>query len=169
MKKILFLLLFILMMPAFCQENDTTYKYWMTFGTQAENYYFTFHTGYCFSIGTNFYKAGYYLKGNLYPGDNFTPDPERYVFRSLSALIGKRYQSKWFAAYGFGGLSYVDGKKGINYGIYKNIHTIGLQAEVYLLFRIANEIGIGINCMGNVNATRCFVASTVTFTIGNGK
>ena len=169
MKKIFFLLLLVLIIPTFGQENDTTYKYWMTLGTLAENYDFTFHAGYCFSIGSNFYKAGYYLKGNLLPGDNLDAEPGRSAFRSFSALMGKRTQSKWFAAYAFGGLAYVDGSRGIKTYGDKKIHTIGLQTEVYLLFRIANEIGVGVSGMGNVNATRCFVASAVTFTIGNGK
>lgn len=169
MKKILFLLLFILMMPAFCQENDTTYKYWLPIGVQMETGNFTFHTGYCFSVANNFYKAGYFLKGDILPSGYSKADPGKYVFRSFSALMGKRTQTKWFAAYAFGGLSYVEGSKGISSGIDKKIHTVGLQAEVYLLFRIANEIGIGVSGMGNVNATKCFVASTVTFTIGNGK
>ena len=162
-------MIFFFTTAAFCQNKDTTYKYWMPIGIETEPTYFTFHTGYCFSINDNFYKAGYFIKGDLGPDGFLTAMPGKYAFRSLSALIGKRAQAKWFAAYAFGGVAYVDGLKGISNGATEKIHTFGLQAEAYLLFRIANEVGIGLSGIANANPTKCFVGSAITFTIGNGK
>jgi hypothetical protein len=168
MKTTTFTLLLLFSVPVLCQNKDTTYKYWMPIGIAMEPWYYTLHTGYCFSIGDNFYKAGYFVKTDPL-GDIYGASPGKFALRSFSALIGKRVQWKWFAAYAFGGISYVDGSEGINDWKDKIIHTVGLQAEIHLLLRPANEVGIGLSGFANANAAKCFVGSTVTLTIGNGK
>jgi hypothetical protein len=165
---IVFLFLF-LTTTAFSKDIDSTnrdsaYKYSMSVGMLIENYKgITFDADYSFSLGDNYYKIGYLSKGSFL-GD--TPNEAgQYFFRSFNISIGKRFQSEWFQASLFCGPSYVYGNSYSN----ESFNTIGLATQVQLLFRPANELGIGVGMQGNLNFVKNFGAIYVNFTIGNGQ
>jgi hypothetical protein len=162
-------LLFLLNTPAFSQDKDSSYngsayKYWMTVGMFVENYKgITFDADYSFSIGDNFYKVGYLSKGSFWSD---SPSEEgQHFFRSINISIGKRFLTEWFQASLFCGPSYVYGNSYNN----DSFNAIGLATQVQLLFRLADEIGIGVGMQGNLNFVKNFGAIYVNISLGNGK
>jgi hypothetical protein len=168
MRKVYLLFLLLAATTTFCQEKDSTYKYWMTFGFFVDKE-MTLNADYSFSLGNNFYKVGYLKEGDSFPFGTIHADPDKYFFRSISTSIGKRFQSEWFQASAFCGPSYLFGEKGININQYKNFNAVGLEAEIQLLFRFANEFGIGIGLHGNLNYIKNFGGININLTLGNGK
>ena len=169
MKKIL-LVVFVLGSACIlkAQEQDSTYKYWMTLGLMAyNNNGATLNLSYSFNIGHNFYKAGYSAKGDIL--HTSVPAKDGYQYQAVDVSIGKRWQSEWFQAALFAGPAYVFGKKRITYGNNEDYHTVGLNTDLQLLFRLANEVGIGVGLYGNVNFDHSYAGINVNFAIGNGK
>lgn len=159
---------FILTSTAYCQSIDTTYKYWMSAGFWIEEQRgITFEGDYTFSLDNNFYKVAYLYRGGLL-GD-MNADVGKYIFGSVNILAGKRLQSKWFQASLFCGPSYVYGSRGITGGFNEKFNTAGLDLQTQLIFRLANEIGIGIGLNGNLNFVKNFGDIFINITIGNGK
>ncbi len=136
----------------------------MNVGMFIENYKgITFDADYSFSLGEYFYKIGYISKGSFL---NDTPEEDgQYFFRSINLSIGKRFQSEWFETSLFCGPAYVYGNSYSN----KSFYTVGLATQVQLLFRPANEIGIGVGMQGNLNFVKNFGAIYLNITLGNGK
>jgi hypothetical protein len=168
MKKNL-LILAILMFTGFvhAQKEEAINKYWVTLGGWFENRNFTGNVAYNFSIGNYFYKVGYLLKGDDpvlggYGSDNIK-------IRSIDASIGRRVLSNWFQTSFFVGPSYVFGTKLMGNSSSESFHTVGLESEIQLLFRPANEVGIGIGLYGNLNFERNYAGINVNLTLGNGK
>lgn len=158
------LLLFCFTSLTFCQSKDTTYKYWLSLGVFAENYKgITYDADYNFSLGNNFYKIGYLSKGSFF--GNRPNETGQYYFRSFNVSIGRRFQSQWFETSLFCGPSYVYG----NSYSKESFNTVGLAAQVQLLFKPANEIGVGFGLQGNLNFRKNFGAIYVNITLGNGK
>ena len=164
MRKVYLLFLLLVATTTFCQDRDSTYKYWMTFGFWWENRETTLNADYNFSLGNYFYKVGYLRKED----DTFHAGPDKFFFNSISFSIGKRFQSNWFESSVFCGPSYLFGEKGINIHQYKNFNAIGLEAEIQLLFRFANEFGIGVGLHGNLNYRKNFGGININLTLGNG-
>ena len=165
MRKMFLSFLLLLTTTTFCQNNDSTYQYWMTLGMGVNQGGFTFDGDYSFSLGNNFYKVGYLFKDNK----TFNAESDKYFFNSISGSIGKRFQSKWFEASVFCGPSCIIGEKGIYQDIYKKFTTIGLESKIQLLIKPANEVGFGISCYGNLNPMKNFGGINLNITIGNGK
>jgi hypothetical protein len=65
----------------------------------------------------------------------------------------------------FCGPSYVYGNSYNN----DSFNAIGLATQVQLLFRLADEIGIGVGMQGNLNFVKNFGAIYVNISLGNGK
>ena len=167
MKKILFVLIILVFVRTMsAQGKDSTYKYWMTVG-----FFFnpdiTFNLNYSFSLGNNFYKVGYQTKGDGLIWGGFGKN--KYLFRSLDFSIGRRLQSKWFQASLFIGPSYVFGKKLLMTNTVEDFSTIGLETDMQVLFRPANEVGIGIGLFGNLNFIKNSAGININLTLGNGK
>lgn len=150
----------------FAQEKDTTYKYWITLGFFI-NPDITFNMNYSFALGNNFYKVGYQTKGDGLIWGGFGKN--KFLFRSIDISIGRRLQSKWFQASLFAGPSYVFGKKTLTTNSVENFNTIGIETDLQLLLRPANEIGIGIGLFGNLNFTKNYAGININLTFGNGK
>jgi hypothetical protein len=160
------LLVVFLSNPLAAQEKDTTYKYWITVGAWigrnlSEN------LSYNFSLGDNFYKVGYFIRG----GFSETPSvgEDGYLFNTVDISVGKRLQSKWFQSSMFVGPSFVFGKKRASFGNTDDYETAGLEADIQLLFRPANEVGIGVGLYGNLNFVKNYIGLNVNLTLGNGK
>ncbi|MFA6596443.1 MAG: hypothetical protein WCS69_01890 [Ignavibacteriaceae bacterium] len=154
-----FLLLF-LTTTIFCQGKDSTYKYWMTIGFRPDMG-MMFNPSYSFSLGDYFYKVGYFTQDIV-----LRAEP---LLNYVSISIGKRFRSKWFEASFFSGPSCVYGDKGVNPALYTKFITPGLETDVQLLFRLANEVGIGVGLYGNLNFIKNFGGITINITLGNGK
>ncbi len=164
-KTILLLLILFSSNYLFAQKKDSTYKYWITLGYMM-NKYVSFNLNYTFSPRDNFYKIGYFVRGGyFFPGIG----ADGYLYNSIDFSIGKRFQSEWFTAVFFAGPSYLFGEKLISNNNKVNFNTIGLQTDVQLLFRPANEFGIGIGLYGNLNFEKNFAGININFTVGNGK
>ncbi len=123
--------------------------------------YISGNLSYSFSIGDNFYKVGSVSYGKFM---RESPD-----FNSIDISIGKRFQSEWWQAAIFAGPSYVSVNKSIGNGNRENHGTIGLQTDIQLLFRYANELGIGIGLWGNLNKEKSSAGFNIVLTLGNGK
>ncbi len=170
MKKTILALIIIFSVSAFqAQETDSAYKYWLTAGGMLTPDVVSFNFDYSFSSENYFYKIGYLISG----GFGFTSAPNigdnGYLYKSIDFSIGKRLLSKWFQVAFFTGPSYLFGKKRtLNQDIIK-YNTFGLQTDVQLLFRIANEIGLGIGLYGNVNFEKSFTGINLNITLGNGR
>ena len=151
------------------QDKDSSYKYWMTWGFMFLDGNVSGNLGYSFSIGENFYKTGWLVQ------DKFEPSPwgggsiEMADFNSVDISIGKRYQSEWWQANVFAGPSYVFGDNSISNGNREKYNTIGLQTDIQLLLRLANEIGIGVGLWGNANFVKSHAGININITLGNGK
>ncbi|MDP4117116.1 MAG: hypothetical protein Q8903_13345 [Bacteroidota bacterium] len=169
MRKIgLIFLLFVLMSTAFCQNKDSAYKYWMTFGFWVDKE-ITLDADYSFSLGDNFYKIGYLRKGDSFPITNSHAEIGKYLLRSVSATIGRRYRTDWFQGSVFCGPSFVYGENGISRNISNKFFTAGLQTDIQLLFRYADELGIGVGLYGNLNFKKNYGGININLTLGNGK
>lgn len=164
-KHLLILLIFSTSYLVFAQQKDSPYKYWLTLGVSVINTTATVNGNYSFSLGDNFYKAGYMHRAGFFGGAG----DDGYIFNTIDVSIGKRLQSEWFQVNAFTGPSYVFGKKSITPGEYEMFYTAGLQTEVQLLFRPANEIGFGIGLYNNLNFTKGYTGINLTITMGNGK
>ena len=148
------------------QKVDTTYKYWMTIGGWIDRGFTTIFS-YNFSLIDNFYKVGYFVRGGIFYNSSVGEDG--YLFNSIDISIGKRLQSEWFQVSVFGGPSYVFGKKHVSHGNTEKYRTIGLETDIQLLFKPANEVGIGIGLYGNLNFVKNYAGININLTIGNGK
>lgn len=167
MKNTIFVLLIILsfnVVPA--QKKDSSYKYWLTIGARfGENLSLNFN--YTFGKANNFYKVGYFTRGGY--SRKPAPGKDGYLFNSVDISIGKRFQSEWFMVSAFSGPAYVFGEERNSPGNYDKYNTIGIDSYIQLLFRLADEIGIGIGIYGNLNFIRNYAGVNVNITIGNGK
>jgi len=170
MRKILLFMLvlsFVNLLPA--QEKDTTYKYWMTIGVMIVNWDFTGNFNYTFSLNDNFYKVNYLTKGADVIAQQQLPGREGIFYNSIDVSIGKRIKSKWFQASFFAGPAYVYGEKYIDTNRKDKFKTAGLQMDAQFLFRLANEVGIGVGLFANLNFEKNFMGFDVNITLGNGK
>jgi hypothetical protein len=165
-KTILVLLMFFSVNFIYAQKGDSTYKYWMTVGGWVDRD-IRLNFNYSFSLGNNFYKVGYFIRGGF--SQNPSIGNDGYLYNSFDISIGKRFQSEWFQVAFFAGPSYVFGKKQISPDNDEKFYTIGLETDVQLLFRPANEVGVGIGLYGNINFERSFVGININITLGNGK
>jgi len=165
MKETIFvLLIFFSANFLYAQKVESTYKYWMTVGFWAHTD-ITVNFDYNFSVNNNFYKIGYLINGiSLWNGGLTSIN-----HRVINISIGKRLQTEWFQLAFFAGPSYVFGKKQISVNNTAKFNTIGLETDLQLLFRPANEIGIGIGLYGNINFEKSFVGININITLGNGK
>jgi len=151
------------------QEDDSSYKYWMTWGFMLINDDISGNLGYSFSLAENFYKVSWLVQ------DKFEPSPwgggsiEMADFNSIDISIGKRFQSEWWQSNIFVGPSYVFGGKDISTSNREKYSTIGLQTDIQLLFRLADEIGIGVGLWGNANFEKSRAGININITLGNGK
>ncbi len=144
------------------QENNSDYKYWMTWGLMWINEDISGNLSYSFSISDNFYKVGWLIQDKFNPfGGSF----ETAELNSIGVSIGKRFQNEWWHAAIFAGPSYVFGENKVR----EKYDTIGLQTDIQLLFRFANEIGIGVGLWGNANFEKSRAGINVNITIDNGK
>jgi len=160
-KYLLILLSLSLVISLQAQEEDSSYKYWLTWGGMYDGENLSGNLGYSFSAGDNFYKVGYIAHGEFM---RESPD-----FNSIDVSIGKRFQSEWWQAAIFAGPSYVFVNKSIGNGNREKHGTIGLQTDIQLLFRYADELGIGLGLWGNVNSEKSYAGFNIVLTLGNGK
>lgn len=147
------------------QEIDSNYKYWMTYGFMVYERTVTGNLSYSFSLGENFYKVGYIGRGGFMGGLT----DGGYTHKSVAISVGKRTQSDWFQGALFIGPSYVFGERKTFAGNHENYKTIGLQSDLQLLFRLADEVGFGVGLFGNINFVRSFSGVNINITLGNGK
>jgi hypothetical protein len=159
---IMLIALWVFCIPIFSQDNDSSYKYWMTLGIMPLFNDVSVSFSYNFSIKDNFYKIGYQKKGNS------ITEGLGHMFNTIDISYGKRIISEWIFADFFIGPSYIYGEK-LAAKNRENFKTAGLQADTQLLFRMANEIGIGFGLYGNLNFERSYTGFSLYFTIGNGK
>jgi hypothetical protein len=166
------ILVLIIIFPAIllqAQDKNSAYKYWFTWGGMFDGENLSGNISYSFSLGNNFYKIGYLVK------DEFNPSPwgggsfETADFNSISISIGKRFQSEWWQTTFFVGPAYVFGENDFPNGNNEKYDTIGLQTEMQILFRYADELGLGIGLWGNMNLNKSHVGININLTLGNGK
>ena len=148
------------------QKEENLYKYWMTVGSWVDRD-LTANFNYSFSIGNNFYKVGFLSKGDSFPFEGFGSD--NILIRAIDISIGRRLQTEWFQASLFVGTSYVFGKKLLINDSIEKFNTVGLETDIQLLFRPANEVGIGIGLYGNLNFIKNYAGININLTLGNGK
>ena len=153
----------------FAQEEDTTYKYWITIGGMLNNDLVSGNLNYSFSLGSHFYKAGYFTRGGFSLSNNRAVGKDGYLYNTIDISIGKRLQSEWFQAAFFVGPSYLFGKKELSEDNFENYNTVGLESDIQLLFRPANDVGVGIGLYGNLNFEKNYAGLNVNITLGNGK
>ncbi len=163
MKKIFLAVLITFASNLLAQEKDTTYKYWVTLGLGVIKT--SINLSYNFSIDDKFYKVGYLNRGGLLT----TTGKDGYLYNSMDISIGKRLQTEWFQISLFSGPSYVFGKKRATSGDHEKYNTIGLETDAQLLFRAANEVGIGLGLYSNLNFERSYAGINISLTLGNGK
>ncbi len=148
------------------QEKDSSYKYWMTFGLGSIGDNISGNLSYSFSVGENFYKVGWLIQDEFNPiGSSF----ETVDFNSIDFSIGKRFESEWWQAVLFAGPSFLFGEKKVANGNRERYNTIGLQTDIQLLFKLADEIGIGVGLWGNANFEKSSAGININITLGNGK
>jgi len=163
-------MLFILyLFPLYSQEKSAPYKYWMTFELYGSNNNISLGAAYSFSAGEYFYKAGYFTRSAFSLWDKMIVDNTGHYYKCINICIGKRYQFEWFQAAFFAGPAYVFGEKEVKNSIYKNYNTAGLQTDIQLLFRIADEIGIGAGLYCNLNFEQPYAGININLAFGNGK
>ncbi len=160
------MILILLVKTSYAQERDTSYKYWMTIGGWIDRDV-NLNFNYSFSLGPDFYKVGYFIRGGF--SQNPIPSTNGYLYHSVDISIGKRLQSKWFQASLFAGPSYIFGEKRVAANNNEKYNTIGLETDLQLLFRLADEVGIGLGLFGNLNFEKNFTGFDINLTLGNGK
>jgi len=146
------------------QNEDTTYKYWITTGGWIDKNV-SLNFNYSFSLCDNFYKVGYFIRGGF--SQNPSVGEDGYLFNSVDISIGRRLQSEWFQSSLFVGPSFVFGKKRIAPGNNEKYNTVGLETDIQLLFRPANEIGLGIGLYGNLNFIKNYAGININLSFGN--
>lgn len=142
------------------------YKYWLASGIFLHpNAFASSSFSYNFSIGDYFYKVGALGRGGLLRKG---AGKDGLRFEEYDISIGRRRMSEWFISGYFGGISYINGniKRGVEPEPFR---TIGIQTQVYGLFRFADEFGFGISIYGNLNSIRSFYGGEILFTMSNAK
>ncbi|NLT51274.1 MAG: hypothetical protein GXX85_10185 [Ignavibacteria bacterium] len=169
LRKAVFLLcILVLTSKAFAQESDSTNSYWMTLGffiNPVDNSELTGNFDLNYKIKDFFYKVGFFAQGGVLKqfGES------GYSFRKIDISIGKRILSEWFHSSLFIGPTFIYGEKEQTMTNYTTFNTVGLEANLQLLLRIANEVGIGFGIYGNINYEHSFAGASLYITIGNGK
>ncbi len=128
MKKVI--LIFILLFSEkslLAQNEDSTYKYWITIGGMATSELASLNLGYTFSLADNFYKVSYFTRGGF--SQNPSVGDDDYLYNTIDISIGKRFQSEWFQASIFAGPSYLFGKKKLSEDNFENYNTVGLESD----------------------------------------
>ncbi|OIP62075.1 MAG: hypothetical protein AUK34_03900 [Ignavibacteria bacterium CG2_30_36_16] len=158
------------------QDKDTSYKYWITIGggfwpeqDLSFNINYSFSPNFSFLSDDNFFKVEYFSKGGFSFSKNIEVGKDGFLYNTINLSIGKRILSDWFMACLFLGPSYVFGEKRTPYGPYEKFKTIGVGSDIQLLFRLANEIGIGVGLYGNLNFANNYVGINININLGNGK
>lgn len=170
MRKILLVVLLLLSSNLlYAQSEDTSYKYWITVGGMLmfNKDLASINLNYSFSIDRNFYKVAYFSRGGV--SQNPSVGNDGYLYNTIDISIGKRLQSEWFQAAFFVGPSYLFGKKELSADNFEDYDTVGLQSDVQLLFRLADEVGVGVGIYGNLNFENSYAGLNVNITLGNGK
>ncbi len=108
------------------------------------------------------------MKDQVVLAESLTPGSKGIVYRSIDVSIGKRLQSEWFQTAFFIGPSYIFGKKRNN-NLVNNFTAFGFQSDIQSIFRLANEIGVGLDFFANLNFERSFIGLDINITMGNGK
>lgn len=157
-------MLFVLVEEIKAQVDSTDYKYWMTWGFMI-NKDISGNLNYTFSLGDNFFKVNSFGRGSILGG----PGENGFRYNSVDVSIGKRFQSEWFQATIFSGPAFVFGEQRQEHGNNNHFNTVGIQSDLQLLFRLANEVGIGIGLYSNLNFKSSFWGFNINITIGNGK
>lgn len=126
---------------------------------------FSFYSNYSFGNSENFYKIGYFNRSSIFGGVS-----SKYgrVFNAIDFSIGRRFQSEWFGLNVWGGPAYLFGKRNLDYKKDIYFNTVGLGLETKLLFRVADEIGIGVCLYSNLNFEKSYYGYNFTVTLGNG-
>ena len=165
MKRLALILLIVVgVNPSFAQDNDSTYKYWMSLGVWADRDVVV-NLNYSFSPGRTYFTIGYFERGGFLGG----LASDGFLFRTVNASIGDRMQSNWFHVSGFIGPSFNFGQRLVLGGSQESFKTVGIDIESQFLFRPANEIGFGLAVYGNLNLVRNYSGFKFLLTIGNGK
>ncbi len=155
--------------PEYLERYDAdkyAYKYWLTFGFGWNGSSLAGNLAYTFSWDSYFGKVGYHAYGyelfsRFYHGEH--------EFRSLCLSVGKRLKSRWVHFTGFQGVSIAKVNEFVKHGEYKTFYTPGLQTELQVILKPADEIGIGIGVLANVNFAHSYAAVTANLLLGNGK
>lgn len=151
------------------QDKNSDYKYWFTWGGMFYNKTATGNISYSFSLGDNFYKVGYLLHNVSKHSWISSGNSENADINAISISVGKRFQSEWWETTFFVGPAYVFGENDFPNVNNEKYDTIGLQTEMQILFRYANEFGIGVGLWGNLNLNNSYVGVNINLTLGNGK
>jgi hypothetical protein len=163
-KAAVMLLMLVCMNSAYSEDRDSTYKYWLTLGFWADRDVSS-TLNYSFSLGDDFFTVGYFDRSGMLGG----LASDGFHFKAVNASIGERVQSTWFHISGFIGPSYVFGRKLISGGSQESFNTFGIDLQTQLMFRPANEVGIGLALYGNLNLVRNYSGFRFMLTFGNGK
>ena len=163
MKKHLLILSFLFCANLLAQKETSSYKYWITLGGFYFNDNISGNISYSFAPENVFYKVGWTVQ------DEFNLSSSGPDFNSIDISIGKRIKKEWWQIVFFAGPSYVFGKQIITEQNRTDFYTIGVQSDIQILFRVANEFGIGIGLWGNLNPKRSLAGLNINLALGNGK
>jgi hypothetical protein len=126
------------------QEEDSSYKYWITVGRGfwpeqdiSFNINYSFSPNFSFLSGDNFFKVGYLTEGG-FSFNKLGVGKDGFRYNTVDISIGKRLLSEWFMACLFLGPSYVFGEKRTLRGPYEKFKTLGVESDIQLLFRPGN-------------------------------
>ncbi len=158
------------------QKEEASYKYWITIGGGfwpdqdiSLNINYSFSPSFSFLTGGTFFKVGYLTKGGFSFNRNIGVGEDGFLYNTIDLSIGKRLLSERFIACLFLGPSYIYGEERTPYGPYYKFRTFGLESDIQLLFRLANEVGIGVGLYGNLNFVNNYAGMNINITLGNGK
>jgi hypothetical protein len=171
MKKVLLILILLFSGKSLLAQNDdSTYKYWMTGGFWLQKYLKGSVTlSYQFSLENYFYKVGYLVNGAAKLDGGFTTNADGFLFRSVNISIGDRLEDRYYQIATFIGPAFVFGEERNNKNELENFSTVGLQVDAQFVFKPVSEIGLGLGLYSNLNFKQSFYGMNVLINIGNGK
>ena len=156
-------------LPEYLEPYDAdkhAYKYWMTIGFGGNGDVFAGNLAYNFSWNSFFGKVGYHTYGDelitrFHHGDH--------EFRAFDFSVGQRLKSRWVNFTAFQGVSMAQVEESLKPGETKKFYTPGLQTELQVILKPADELGMGIGILANLNPVHSYAVVTANLSLSNGK
>lgn len=180
MYKPLLVLILLINLTIYAQDDSTDFRYWINTGVGLNSSStFAFGVNYNFSIGDLYSQVGYQSIYRYIGEFNYDYSYMEFPLKAINIGVGDVIIGEYYFASFMVGPAYVWGTKKevtTNLNVFNDyideeagFSTVGLVFNTQLIFTFIKESGIGVELYGNINSVRSIAEIKLTFHLNNGK